>query len=329
MRCSKCGAENPSGNRFCGSCGATLAPGGRPEGSTCASCGAALAEGVSHCGQCGAPVGSAAGPASSSASVATPPAVQPGPGFVEGTLAPFLRSVNREPTGLAAAGVVFVVGALVSLLGWWPLGLPARTINAFVPQGNCVGVVPGSFAMYVCSMKVAALSVFGPVGLMVLLIVMRQTVTAWLKTLMPRLHTEARFLVGPVAATALFTMAWAGVHDAAPGRSGLLPQNVFPAVVGLFTFAVGRYGPAVQRALGAFFDFRDRFPRWMRFVAAMLVPLALSLIITYQQRVSQETLKEQVIVLVALATSYLALAPRAGDLLAGVREMVKKRQGGG
>jgi predicted amidophosphoribosyltransferase len=33
MRCSKCGAENPEGKRFCGNCGAVL-------GNRCPQCGA-------------------------------------------------------------------------------------------------------------------------------------------------------------------------------------------------------------------------------------------------------------------------------------------------
>jgi class 3 adenylate cyclase/tetratricopeptide (TPR) repeat protein len=45
--CPNCGAENPAGQRFCGSCGTALA-------QTCAGCGAANPPGQRFCGNCGA-----------------------------------------------------------------------------------------------------------------------------------------------------------------------------------------------------------------------------------------------------------------------------------
>jgi class 3 adenylate cyclase len=47
--CPSCAAENPSGQRFCGSCGAALS-------LTCGTCGAAVAPGQRFCGDCGSPV---------------------------------------------------------------------------------------------------------------------------------------------------------------------------------------------------------------------------------------------------------------------------------
>jgi class 3 adenylate cyclase/predicted ATPase len=46
MQCSACGTDNPHGNRFCGECGAALAP-------ACPSCGAANPAGKKFCGECG------------------------------------------------------------------------------------------------------------------------------------------------------------------------------------------------------------------------------------------------------------------------------------
>ena len=48
--CPNCGAENPAGQRFCGSCGTALA-------QTCASCGAANPPGQRFCGNCGNALG--------------------------------------------------------------------------------------------------------------------------------------------------------------------------------------------------------------------------------------------------------------------------------
>jgi class 3 adenylate cyclase/tetratricopeptide (TPR) repeat protein len=53
VNCPNCGAENPAGQRFCGSCGTALA-------QTCGSCGTANPPGQRFCGNCGTALG--AGP---------------------------------------------------------------------------------------------------------------------------------------------------------------------------------------------------------------------------------------------------------------------------
>ena len=50
ITCSNCGAENQSGQKFCGECGTALA-------ATCGSCGAANPPGQKFCGECGTPLG--------------------------------------------------------------------------------------------------------------------------------------------------------------------------------------------------------------------------------------------------------------------------------
>jgi Double zinc ribbon/Adenylate and Guanylate cyclase catalytic domain len=50
MRCSKCGAENPVGKRFCGDCGAPLA-------NFCPKCRADNPAGRRFCGECGNALG--------------------------------------------------------------------------------------------------------------------------------------------------------------------------------------------------------------------------------------------------------------------------------
>ena len=55
MQCSACGTDNPLGNRFCGECGATLAP-------ACPSCGAANPAGKNFCGECGSRLSSSQAP---------------------------------------------------------------------------------------------------------------------------------------------------------------------------------------------------------------------------------------------------------------------------
>ena len=62
MHCPNCGAENPAGQRFCGSCGTALA-------QTCGSCGTANPPGQRFCGNCGTALGATAAPAAPSAPV--------------------------------------------------------------------------------------------------------------------------------------------------------------------------------------------------------------------------------------------------------------------
>jgi class 3 adenylate cyclase/predicted ATPase len=55
MMCPRCSAESPSGQKFCGECGAALAP-------VCSSCGTASSPGQKFCGECGTALAVAAGP---------------------------------------------------------------------------------------------------------------------------------------------------------------------------------------------------------------------------------------------------------------------------
>lgn len=230
----------------------------------------------------------------------------------------FLRRAEAEPTGLAGAVVALVVSALASLLLWLPLSLPSRVIDGLIPEARCTGFQPGSLPMYGCSAWVALLRVVGPVVVIAALIVLRVPLRRLVRILLGPVPVEARFLVTPVAATLLFVVAWSGMHYATANESGILPQIVFPAVVGLFTHALARYGAALQRALAGFFAARDRYGVGIRLGAAVAVPLVVSLVITYEQRVTQTALKEQIVVLIGLVAGYLALAPRSGDLAAGL-----------
>ena len=237
-----------------------------------------------------------------------------------------LARANADPTGLRGAIAVVLASAALSLLGWIPLSLPARLIDGLVPAGNCVGSEPGSAFMYLCSAKVAALKIVGPIAIIVLLIALRARVVPLILRATQRVPVEARFLVAPLIATGLFVVPWGDIHDATALDVGILPQTVFPAVVGLFTFAVTRWNDAMQRVLRRLFDLRDRLSPRARYAAAIGVPLLVALVITAEERVSQTALKEQVVVIIGLLTGYLALAPRGGDILAGARELAALRR---
>src|SRR5215472_2997735 len=65
MRCSKCGAENPSGKKFCGDCGTPLA-------NLCPKCRADNPAGKRFCGECGTALGISATVASEKKGDASP-----------------------------------------------------------------------------------------------------------------------------------------------------------------------------------------------------------------------------------------------------------------
>ena len=293
MRCAACSVENQSGSHFC------------------ASCGGALVQNVG-------------GSQEASAGVASPDRASGQPSTYQRAIA-LLRKAQAERTGLGAAGAVFVVCAALSLVGWIPLGLIPGLIGGVIPEGDCTGLSPGTPFMYVCSVKVALLTVAAPLLVMCVLFVFRKQVTAWVARLVPKLPEEARFLIAPVLATLFFVISWSGAHQATALQTGVLPQTVFPSVIGVFTYGIARFGPALQRVLSSFFDVRDRYSVRIRFAAAVLVPFLISFIITLEDRVSQTAVKEQFIVLISLATGYLAMAPRTGDLLTAVKQMIPDR----
>ncbi len=51
VSCLKCGASNPAGNKFCGTCGSSLTP---PSTTVCPQCGASMPATMKLCGNCGA-----------------------------------------------------------------------------------------------------------------------------------------------------------------------------------------------------------------------------------------------------------------------------------
>jgi hypothetical protein len=157
---------------------------------------------------------------------------------------------------------------------------------------------------------------------MLVVFLIRKPLTKWVQKLIPKLPEESRFLVMPAFATVFFVIAWSGAHRLTGFQWGILPQMVFPAVIGIFTYSVARYGPRLQSSLKSFFDTRDKFPKFVRFLLVIAVPILLSLAITAQERVSQEALKEQFVVVVALITGFMVMAPRSGDIMAGAQKAI-------
>lgn len=195
------------------------------------------------------------------------------------------KATSQEQPGIVAGLSVFVGCAVISCIAWYPLGGPVYAIALAFRGFGCANVAPGSLQMFFCSAGVALLQLLPAAIALVLVFVFRKPLMRWVQQgITTKLSPGMQFLVAPAVATCLFVIVWAGVHYTLPIQTGLLPQIIFPAVIGLFTFIIVRYGDGLRRALDPFFESRDRFPRWLRFVAVLAVPLLISVLITQPWR---------------------------------------------
>lgn len=266
--------------------------------SLCSRCGKRNQAGNLFCAHCGASLSGAA-----QARTASPAgrAARTGPSAGDG-------GSSLSPGVQIAA--VFGACALISLVFGRVLGLPAQLIRDILPTGTCTNEIPGTFGMYLCSMKVGMVTVAGPILIMVVIFLLRKPLFAAVPKANEKIPARWQFLLPPVVAAAAFTMSWAGYHVQTWNKTGIMPHSVFPAAIGLFTYAVARFGPEIARTFGSYFHVRDGIPRFLRYVLVIAVPLTVALIITFEDRVSNEALKEQFVVLVGLVVAYLLVSPR-------------------
>ncbi len=241
-----------------------------------------------------------------------------------------MHIASIEPSGLLGGALVFGLAALLSWAGWYLFSLPGRLIRQLIDPGDCGYLLTGSFSMYLCSAKVGLLTLAGPLASVAVLIVLRRWIAKHIIKLSSRLPQETRFLLAPLVACIVFAFSWAPIHYEAVDDSGLVSQRIFPAIVALFAYSSLRYGAAIQKTLlkTSFFARRDNLPTVVRWLIALLIPLIFSLAITFQNRVSEAALKEQIVTLLALFCGYLALTPRQGDLLLAVHPTAAKVKGG-
>jgi hypothetical protein len=240
-------------------------------------------------------------------------------GSVTDALLAYLERAAEDRTGLRSTVAVAVACVVVALAGWIPLGFPAGLITSVVPAGECGAFDGALFAL--CSAKVAALTLAGPVAVLAVVFLLRRRIADIVKRNVARVPDAARFLVGPALATALFTMTWADAHDM-PFDWALVPQILFPAVIGLFAWITARWNADAQRRLARFFDARDRLSRRRRFALAAAVPAVAGLVLGLDT--ANGPAKEQLVVLIGLASAYLALVPRSGDVMAAIEEAVQR-----
>lgn len=311
-------------------------------GSVCSTCGAGVRADATFCTTCGTPIARVPAPASPEPAPApaepapapaapgsTPTDPAPDAAAQPETLTDLARRFLGGPGPLGAVGglaAVWVLGGFFSRQLWGVLGWPAEQVQSFVSERNCIGETPGTSAMYLCSARVGFFQVLGPLVIALLALGFRRP----LGTAMARLRTRlpaGQSLVAPLAATTLFTMAYSPMHADTAYQEGLVSQKTFPAVVGVATMVMSRFGPAIAAKLQRPLAIRDRIPVLLRIPLALLVPIALAYVLTDQDRVTDTARKEQLVVLVTLATGYLAVLPRSGRLDLG--HLLRRRAPGG
>lgn len=231
------------------------------------------------------------------------------PGWRRATRRAF-EVMSRNP--IAGAAAALVVSGAVGMGLWSVLRLPAQAVDSLTPKGNCVDHIPGTTAMWLCSGRVAAVDFAGPIGLVVSAFVFRRPLSRAIGWVRRRLPRNARFLVAPVASTALFTAAFAEIHRETAAVPGFVSQRLFPAVVGLSAFVLARALPWVVAHGQRFFTARDRIPGWVRVGLCLAMPLGAAYSLNNQSRVGMSARKEQAVILLAMVTAAVGLTPRAG-----------------
>jgi hypothetical protein len=114
-------------------------------------------------------------------------------------------------------------------------------------------------------------------------------------------------------ATGLFVMSWAATYFGTPFAVGLLPEIVFPAAIGLYTFAVIRYSPVLTGVVSQAFPVREQIHIRLRLAATMVLPITLSVLLASVSAVRpiRPDLSSHLVVLFSLVAGYVLLAPVA------------------
>ena len=209
--------------------------------------------------------------------------------------------------------IVFIAGVIVSRVFWF-LGFLPNLFKNIINPGDCVGIRTMTLQMYFCSAFVAFKTLIGPIIFMALIFIFRKIIFKTVKQLKSIIPSDFQFLLNPLVATLIFTILWAGSHFTTSHKIGIMGQRSFPVVVGLFAYITSNYYKLIQEKLAKFFKIRDKFPKIIRYIIAILIPIVLSLVIAFQDRVSEVALKEQFIVLVSLVSGYLVLIPKKGTI---------------
>ncbi|GGD24826.1 hypothetical protein [Sinisalibacter lacisalsi] len=217
-----------------------------------------------------------------------------------------------DKESLTNIAIVFGVSLVISWLGWGLLMILPVSINALIPTGGCSGYAPKTFGMYVCSAFVGLSVVFGSIVLAMVMILLRKPITAVINKLNATVPQQHRSVMPAIVAAVFFAIVWSGSHYDTGYSVGIVSHRAFPAIVGVLVHLTIFYGPTVMQRFPAVFDARDRLSKPLRWVSLFLIPTGLSLLLTFQERVSNEAFKQQFVVIVGMLAAYVLLTPRPG-----------------
>lgn len=249
-----------------------------------------------------------------------------------GARVPPIAGVAPTASGQSTAAMfaaAFGASAVVSWIGWDALGIVPQAINAVIPTGSCTGFAPASIGMYFCSALVGLRVVFGSLVLAVVLVILRKPITVIVGQINQWVPARYRSILPALVAAVFFAVVWSGSHATTGALMGILPHRLFPALVGVFVQAAMVWGPDIMTRHATFFGLRDRMPKIVRWIIVVMVPIAVSLLITAEQRVSNEAFKQQFVVLVGMITAWVLLTPRSGrlaDLRADLETTIRGRK---
>lgn len=192
------------------------------------------------------------------------------------------KRLRNDPKGWAHLAVAAAVTILLSALLYWPLGLPGRVLTRALTRaadGSCVTTTTG-IQNWFCGMGISLVAVSGAIVVIVVLLVLRKEVRKRSSRAVQRTPPEFHFLQRPVVVTLVFAMAWSSVLFHFYGRMGIVIEGLFPALVGLFVFALDRWDGAIKPRLGALWGHRERLPKPARLAVVILVPVLLGYLMT-------------------------------------------------
>lgn len=213
-----------------------------------------------------------------------------------------------DRTGLVGAAVTAAACVALSLLLWSPLTWPTTAIRSAIPAVSCASV-PAGTAATACSIGVLALPLAAPLALAVVAFVFRKALAAAVEAVKRRVPSMGGLLAA-LLATVVFVLSWAGSHQGRTMEFGLLPQIVFPALVGLCTYATAQWGPLLHRVLAYYFVARDWLPAKVRMLLMMALPTLLSFWLAAGAGKSRVAFNEQVVVVFGILAGFFIVAPR-------------------
>lgn len=212
--------------------------------------------------------------------------------------------------GMLAGLAVFFASGGLSAMGWEFLGWVPQATSALAPQDACAGSDFAALGMFLCSALTAFLSLLGSSVTLLVLFLLRRPLVSLTRRLSQPLPALFRPPVLSILAALLFATVWAGAHYTTGDGVGILPQNQFPAVIGLFTYFTAIGHGRLQRWLDELFAWRDRRSRFYRHGAAIGIPMLLAVLMT---EVFPLAVNEQMVVIAGLLLGYLAFTPRASS----------------